>query len=97
MIKSVRKWRIMENNEQVPYIVHEGILARMERIIRRLWIIILVLIALLVGSNIAWLIYESNYQTVRSYKVEQSTENGDNNDLVGIHIDGKTESDGCTD
>lgn len=57
----------MENQEQtneepVAYIVHEGIMARMERIIRRLWIALLVTIVLLVASNIGWLVYESQFE-----------------------------------
>ena len=41
--------------ENVPYIVHESSMARMERQIKRLWITVLVLIFLLVGTNAAWL------------------------------------------
>ena len=41
--------------ESVPYIVHESAMARMERTNKRLWITILTLIFLLVGSNCAWL------------------------------------------
>lgn len=41
--------------ESVPYIVHESSIARMERQIKRLWITVLVLIFLLVGTNAAWL------------------------------------------
>lgn len=47
--------------EPVPYIVHEGIMARMERTIKRLWIVVLVLIILLVASNGAWIWYESQF------------------------------------
>lgn len=52
------------DNKDVPYIVHEGDMARMERSNRRLWIIALVLIVLLVGSNIAWLCYENSMEDV---------------------------------
>lgn len=52
------------DNKDVPYIVHEGDMARMERSNRRLWIIVLVLIVLLVGSNIAWLCYENSMEDV---------------------------------
>lgn len=52
------------NREQIPYIVHEGAMSRMERVNKRLIAIILLLIVLLVGSNIAWLIYESKYQDI---------------------------------
>ena len=52
------------NREQIPYIVHEGAMSRMERVNKRLIAIIVLLIFLLVGSNIAWLIYESKYQDI---------------------------------
>ena len=50
--------------ENVPYIVHESSMARMERTAKRLWITILTLIFLLVGTNCAWLLYESQWETV---------------------------------
>ena len=52
------------NREQIPYIVHEGAMSRMERVNKRLIAIIVLLIVLLVGSNIEWLIYESKYQDI---------------------------------
>ena len=52
------------NREQIPYIVHEGAMSRMERVNKRLISIIVLLIVLLVSSNIAWLIYESKYQDI---------------------------------
>lgn len=39
-------------------------MSRMERVNKRLIAIIVLLIVLLVGSNIAWLIYESKYQDI---------------------------------
>lgn len=36
-------------------------MARMERTIKRLWIVVLVLIILLVASNGAWIWYESQF------------------------------------
>lgn len=52
------------NREQIPYIVHEGAMSRMERVNKRLIAIIVLLIVLLISSNIAWLIYESKYQDI---------------------------------
>ena len=43
--------------ESVPYIVHESGMARLERTIKRLWILCILLILLLVGTNVAWLFY----------------------------------------
>ena len=44
--------------QNIPYFAHEGIMARMERTIKRLWVLCIVLIILLAGSNAAWLWYE---------------------------------------
>ena len=59
----------------VPYIVHEADMARMERTIKRLWISLLVVIVLFVGSNIAWTVYENQFEDV-SVNQEVDTENG---------------------
>ena len=69
--------------ESVPYIVHESSMARMERQIKRLWITILVLIFLLVGTNGAWLYYESRRETIYQ-EVTQEAENGTNNEVSAI-------------
>ena len=50
--------------ESVPYIVHESSMARMERQIKRLWITILTLIFLLVGSNCIWILYENKFEDI---------------------------------
>ena len=49
--------------ENVPYIVHESSMARMERHIKRLWIAVIVAVCLLFVSNAGWLIYESQFET----------------------------------
>lgn len=50
--------------ENVPYIVHESSMARMERQIKRLWITILTLIFLLAGSNCIWILYENQFEDI---------------------------------
>jgi flagellar basal body-associated protein FliL len=71
------------DNKDVPYIVHEGDMARMERSNRRLWIIILVLIVLLVGSNIAWLCYENSMEEVSTTnEVTQELDTSDGGDAM---------------
>ena len=50
--------------ENVPYIVHESSMARMERQIKRLWIALLVVIFVLFASNAGWLIYESQFEKI---------------------------------
>ena len=48
----------------VPYIVYETEQARAERLIKRLWIALIVVITMLFASNAGWLIYESQFATV---------------------------------
>lgn len=58
------------------------------------FIICLVLIVLLVGSNIGWLVYESQFEDVveiTTQEVEQDAENGENH-FVGGDIIGETEN-----
>ena len=62
----------------VPYIVHESSMARSERTVKRLWATIILLILLLVGSNAAWLFYESQFEDVIT-TVTQENEDGYNN------------------
>lgn len=64
--------------ESVPYIVHESDMSRLERQLKRLWVVILVLIFLLVGSNCAWLWRESQFETVETVEeiVVDADENG---------------------
>lgn len=62
--------------EPVPYIVHEAAMARQEWTIKRLWILALVALALLVGTNGAWLWYESQFEDI---SVTQENEDGYNN------------------
>lgn len=70
----------------VPYVVHEVAMTRAERQAKRLVAIIILLIVLLVGSNIGWLVYESQIETAEStveeYQIEQDAENGNNNSVI---------------
>lgn len=69
----------MDRPEPVPYLVHEGILARMERSNRRLFIIVLVLIAVLAASWIGFFIYESQFEDV---SVSQDVDTGEGDAYV---------------
>lgn len=54
-------------------------MARMERQAKRLWITVLVLIFLLVGTNGAWLWWNNQWETVESWEITQENEGGNNN------------------
>lgn len=65
-----------EDVVMIPYIVHEGDMARQERTIKRLWILCILLIILLCGSNAAWFYYENQFEDV---VVTQENADGFNN------------------
>ena len=70
--------------EPVPYIVHEGTMARAEITIKRLWITILLLIVLLVGTNGLWIWYESQFEYCQTtQEVTQESNHGDNSFIGG--------------
>lgn len=71
--------------ESVPYIVHESAMARQERTIKRLWILLILVISLLVATNGAWLWWESQWETVETTTIEaeQESENGSNYAVSG--------------
>lgn len=62
--------------ETVSFFVHESVQASMERTIKRLWITIILLILMLVGTNGAWLYYESSFGEV---EIVQENAEGYNN------------------
>jgi hypothetical protein len=66
-------------NGSVPIAVHENLRAQSNVDKRRLWIVVIILIVLLFGSNLAWLIYESQFETVtESIELTQENERGYN-------------------
>lgn len=67
-----------KNPEAVPYIVHESAMARAERAAKRLWVVIILLIMMLVGTNAAWIWYESQFETITT-EVTQENADGYNN------------------
>ena len=69
--------------EIVPYIVHESAMARAERTAKRLWITILTLIFLLVGSNCLWLYYEMSFEDVVTTTTIEAEQDGAAVNIVG--------------
>lgn len=46
-----------EKQASVPYFIHEGQMARMERIIRCLIVLVIVAIVLFIANNVVWMRY----------------------------------------
>lgn len=65
----------------VPYIVYESEMARLERIIKRQFCLIIVALIFLVGTNLYWIWYESQF-------VDEVTVTQDNTDGYNNYVDG---------
>lgn len=75
----------------MPIAQHEKDQNRLMGIIKSLIAVIVILIVLLVGSNIAWIVYENSFEDyVITQDVEQDADNGTNN-FVGGDYYGETE------
>ena len=73
-----------KNPDNLPYAAHEIAMAQSERNIKRLWIIILVLIVALIGTNLTWIIYESQFEVVEETTTTITQDNADGyNNYIG--------------
>lgn len=82
--------------EQINFFAtHEADMSRMERINRRLWILCIILIVTLLGTNAGWLYYESQF-VEESTTVEQEVDTGDGEATV-IGVGGDYYGEGKTD
>ena len=80
----------MEKEKQYYF---EVMAASMERTIKRLWIVIIILASFLVGTNAAWVWYESQFETVSvTQEVEQESEENGTNSFIGGDYYGTAES-----
>ena len=81
--------------EHIPYYIHEGMMARQERTIRRLWILCIIIFLAFVGSNAAWMYYESQFEEqVITQEVMQDSADGGmntyNGNIIGGDVNGET-------
>ncbi len=81
----------MEDNIQVPYIVHEADMARMERSNRRLSVLATILVALLFITNALWVWLWNQYEYVDTVTTTVS-QDGEGNNIYG---DGNEVNDGA--
>ena len=86
----------MDDKQKIPYIVFESSQARMERVNKKLWIIILVLIVALIGTNAGWIYYESTFEDV--VVTQEAVADGDSDirlqNVGGDYYGGESETDG---
>lgn len=68
----------------MPIAQHEKDQSRLMHMIKWLIAVIVILIVLLAGSNIAWIVYENSFEDcVITQDVEQDADNGTNNFVGG--------------
>lgn len=80
MAKTCNNCNTYENKDIiVPYVVHETAVARQERQIKRMWIALIVLAVALFLTNMAWIGYQSQFDTF-SYDY---TQDGNGNNIIG--------------
>lgn len=65
----------------VPYIVYESEMARLERIIKRQFVLIIASLFFLVGTNLYWIWYESQF-------IDEVTVTQENSDGYNNYVDG---------
>ncbi len=56
--------REYETPAPVPFAVHESAIAFARETVTRLWIAVILLAILLFASNVGWLIYEAQFETI---------------------------------
>lgn len=80
-----------QEKERVRYYV-EVMTATMERTIRRLWVLCIILVALLLATNAGWLWYESQYEDVVITADQTASDTGVNYAVGGDLIGNASES-----
>jgi hypothetical protein len=59
-------------DRKIDYVVYESVLARVDRLNKRLLILCIIMLLALIGTNAGWIIYESSY--VDSITVSQDVD-----------------------
>ncbi len=67
------------DKDKSEYFIYEASMVRQERTIKRLWVLCILLIVLLVGTNAGWLFYESQFEDI---VVEQEVDTGNGSAVV---------------
>lgn len=84
------------DEKMIPYIAFESATSRQERTIKRLWILCLVLIVALIGTNAGWIWYEKQFEDVVVTQDVDATADGDSdlnlNTIGGDFYGGESKS-----
>lgn len=75
--------KVQNAPENVPYIVHELSMARMERQIKRLWISVIISVCMLFASNAAWLFCWMQYDYSSGTEEYIYQQDGEGTNIIG--------------
>lgn len=76
--------KIMEKEVKEQTLALE-MLSELKKTTKRWFVVSIILLIALVGTNVAWLIYESSFETVtETQTVEQHQEDTDNSNMSGV-------------
>lgn len=80
----------MDDKDTLMRWVHESEVARLERVIKRLWILCIIIFVAFVVSNAMWIRYENQYEDVvtETQTVTQESGDGGSNTFTGDFISG---------
>ena len=79
MAKTCNECKSESINVVVPYVVHEATVARQERQIKRMWIALIVAIALMFFTNMIWVGVFSSYDYSSEEIIVDAEDNGNAN------------------
>ena len=79
MAKTCNDCKAENTNVTVPYVVHEATVARQERQIKRMWIALIVSIALMFFTNMIWIGVFSSYDYSSEEVIVDAEDNGNAN------------------
>ena len=82
-----------QNNSNINmlYLAHESEVARLERVIKRIWILCIILFIGFVSSNCAWIVYENSFSDEIT-TIEAEQEGSGTNIISGRDLSYGTES-----
>lgn len=64
--------------------LYKEIISDLKRASKRNFIIIIILLVMLFASNLAWLVYESQYETVTDESIAQEQQDTNNSNMSGV-------------
>ena len=86
------------DEKMIPYIAFESATSRQERTIKRLWILCIILIVALLGTNAGWIYWENQFENVETVVTQdvEATSDGESdlnlNTIGGDFYGGESES-----